>query len=759
MSWSVDWNADGARGAVYGDDDNTVYQHETVRFNLRLRGTDQNARDFVGDASNWTEPPRMYVTGIDGAGSDIRTITVEAARGSLLEFEYRFEFAGRKRIEFRGEIDMRRAQGERHGGVGARSTTMRERESADAERYETDVYTTYPPLGLSIPFEVAERATESEAHATTSGSGTSTRTRGRVLAAEREAAADERGRAASAAAEDAGWRDRRALRARRGVRRGVLRLPSPWTHLLTDEEIGELDEATMDEYSRDLQAAIRVTRPISMNGNEYSDGSHRYRGHWTWAHEGEDIVFYFLATQISIVGGGGRMRACDDEEAARARAHSSEGRTYGVDEWIVAELPGAEHKSLTNVEAFAHETDWTRIMAAYEVVDYVMTAFDVAECMTGVGAIIAGVRRVARWLVDNAARLGRRALATAVRHSDDLARTAARALAHGDDAVRASDDVARGLASESSAASGAVRGADDAARATDDSARGLGSGGSSAADEARGLASRPPRLVDDALSAEVDDAFDAMTSGARRSAAAAAAAPEPFIATSAVRRVFERARREFSSLQRRYARRLGLDARSGAQVHHAIELNVIVRYGDDVFSVEELNALRNMRGIVPERTAMGEMSTRYGLRQLHNSRIRLSWDSLYERINRAIADEGLVAGTAAYRSRVRAMLEHGRDVIDHQLSEFFSGSGARLTEEFVDEASDAARRGGRSAYGLTTRGTDGRITGVAPRFRVADPDPPRVRVEVPEEEIEEALEDSLEEAAGSTRRARRMTRD
>lgn len=695
MAWSVDWEVvDGARGTVFGDEENTVYQHETMRFTVRLRGTDQNARDFVADESNWTQPPQMFVTGIDGLGRDVRTNTVEHARGSLLTFEYQFEYAGRKRIEFRGEIDMRRAQGERHGGVGARSTTMAARESADTERYDTDVYTTYPPLALMIPFMVEERSTEGEAHATRAGEGPTSRARERVIEEERDTATAERESAEAEERVDRRRRNRRARAARdEHYRPGLLGMPSPWFRLMTDEEVGRFDDATMGEYARDLQAAIRVTRPISMNGREYFDGRHSYTGHWTWAFDDGDIMFYFAAAQIRDVGG---LRTTDSAEAAHVRAHSGRDKRFGRDEWIVAILPGGTQKLLTTAETFARDTDWSRLTAVIEFADYIMTAFDVIALASGVGSIIAGIERAARWLITHAARLARRAVVSAGRHADDLARGAARAMAHGsDDALRASDDVARGLGAEArGTSSGAARGLDDAARTGDDAAESV------------------TRRTDDALSREVDDAFDAMTSGVPSSSPAARfTPPEPYTATAAARSTFESARREFSRLQRRYARRLGLEARSGAQVHHAIELNVIQRYGDDVFSVEELNALRNMRGIVPERTAMGEMSTRYGLRQLHNSAIRRRWDGMYEQINRIIADEGLVAGTPAYRTRVRGLLEHGRDVIDNEFSEFFSGSGARLPSTFVDEATDAALRGGRSAYGLTTRGTDGRITG------------------------------------------------
>jgi hypothetical protein len=694
MGWEASWSVTGGeRGARRGTAENRVYQHEHVRFRVHLRDVTQQARDFVLDARNWLELPRMRVTGIDSEGADIRAVEVASARDNLLDFDYEFQWAGRKRIQFKGQLDLRRADADLHGGMGARATTMRPESSTERDRHGADVYATYPPLSLTIAFEVVEEATEGEARATMSGDGPRARERERLIDDERREAERERRRDAAAARADRESRESRARDARGALPAGILRLPSPWTHVLTDAELDALDEATMDEYARDLRAAIRETPPVSLDGNRYFDGRDRYSGYWTWAHDDGDIVFYFLATRIAIEGAG--MRACDDDEAARARSHSS--MRFAPDDMIVARLPGQRRRVLAGARAFAQDASWERLTAVIEAVDYVLTAFDVVELATGAGAIIAGVRRAARWLIRSAARLARRGAAGAVRHGDDIARAAVRAGAHSDDAVRGSSELSRGLgdtarASGDDAARGVARADGTAARAVDD-------------DAARGVAGpdgTTARAADDAARVDdgalLDDAFDAMTSAGRRgTAAAAAAAPEPYTATTRAWGEFRRARREFARLQRRYARRIGLRARSGAQVHHAIELNVITRYGDDVFSVDELNSIANMRGIVPERTASGAMHTRYGLRQLHNSAIRRRWDRYYDEINRVIANEGLLAGTPAYRTRVRALLEHARDSIDHEFGALFSGSGARLPSTFVDEATDSALRGGRSA--------------------------------------------------------------
>ena len=703
MPWSVSWSVThGERGARRVDDQNRVFQHEQVRFRLHLRDTNQRARDFVLDARNWAVLPQMRVIGLDASGEAIRAVEVSSARDGLLDFDYQFQWAGRKRIEFHGEVDLRRAEDDLHGGAGARASTMRSVEPDRAGRGDgAHIYSTYPPIALSVALEVIEEATEGEAHATAVADGARARARDRRIDADSTAARSERRAEARAAHADREARDARVEAVSAGLPTGMLRLPSPWTHLLSDSEVDALDEDTMREYSLDLQAAIRGTRAVRLDGNRFSDGAHTYAGHWTWAHSDGEIVFYFHADQISVEPGGG-MRACDSGEAAAARAHSS--MSFHPDAMIVGMLPGESRRVLMSAQAFGREASWTRLCSVIEAVDYVLTAFDVVELATGAGAIIAGVRRAASWLVRNTGRLGRHLLAGAVRHSDDLGRAAVRASAHAEDAVRSSRDLARGIGGSTTSASDDVaRGLAREGRESIDEARGLASAVDEPVAESRGLAPEAPAAADDAARraddvVDSDAAIDAMRAGTPGGVATPrVSAPEPYVATPQAWREFRRARREFARLQRGYARRLGLTARSGAQVHHAIELNVIARYGEDVFSVDELNSLANMRGIVPERTSSGVMSTRYGLRQLHNSAIRRRWDAMYEQINLMIANERLVPGTTAYRDRVRAALMDGRDAIDNNFSVFFSGSGAGLPSTFVDEATDRALRGGRSA--------------------------------------------------------------
>lgn len=120
------------------------------------------------------------------------------------------------------------------------------------------------------------------------------------------------------------------------------------------------------------------------------------------------------------------------------------------------------------------------------------------------------------------------------------------------------------------------------------------------------------------------------------------------------------ARHEFDRVRDGYANRLGV--RSGGQVHHAIELQVLDRY-PGAFTAGELNSFRNMRGIDTELRSR---------RQLHNSKIREMWDRHYRTLDDQIAHRGLQPGTRTHRDYVRQYLANARDEIDHVLGQFFT---------------------------------------------------------------------------------------
>jgi hypothetical protein len=166
------------------------------------------------------------------------------------------------------------------------------------------------------------------------------------------------------------------------------------------------------------------------------------------------------------------------------------------------------------------------------------------------------------------------------------------------------------------------------------------------------------------------------------------------------------ARKHFSArLRDVYANKLGVG--KGGQVHHAIELQILKWY-PGVFTPQELNDLKNMRGIPGElsdevyerRTralnrALNTVGLKPGMpgynkfvrrfharvggdelrrRQLHNSYIRDLWDSKYKLLEQQIKERGLNEGTPAYIRHVRSFIIEARNEIDY------------LTQHFTTEA-------------------------------------------------------------------------
>lgn len=150
------------------------------------------------------------------------------------------------------------------------------------------------------------------------------------------------------------------------------------------------------------------------------------------------------------------------------------------------------------------------------------------------------------------------------------------------------------------------------------------------------------------------------------------------------------ARGKFDNLREGYAKQLG--ARSGEDVHHAIELQALDRY-PGVFSERELNGFKNMRGIPAEVKLTKELEQEIAARglkpgtkdysdflephlgtrkQLHNSKIRDTWDRHYAQLNDDIAELGLKPGTREYRMYVRRYLESARKEIDELYEAFFT---------------------------------------------------------------------------------------
>ena len=125
------------------------------------------------------------------------------------------------------------------------------------------------------------------------------------------------------------------------------------------------------------------------------------------------------------------------------------------------------------------------------------------------------------------------------------------------------------------------------------------------------------------------------------------------------------ARREFDSKFRdEWAERL--DVGPGGVVDHARELQILDKY-PGAYTQDELNALRNMRGIRKEHN-----------NDLHLSALRKVRDPAYERLDDEIDARGLKPGTPEYRQLVRDVIESMVFSIDEAFGEWYTEYGKNL---------------------------------------------------------------------------------
>jgi len=126
------------------------------------------------------------------------------------------------------------------------------------------------------------------------------------------------------------------------------------------------------------------------------------------------------------------------------------------------------------------------------------------------------------------------------------------------------------------------------------------------------------------------------------------------------------ARREFAKLEPVWAEKLGVGP--DGVVHHARELQLLDKY-PGVYTQDELNAFKNMRGIPAKYTDA-----------LHYGAIREEWNQGYEGLNSLIAERKLSPGTPEYNKLVRDVVEKGVSKIDDTYGHFFTDYGKVLNK-------------------------------------------------------------------------------
>lgn len=124
------------------------------------------------------------------------------------------------------------------------------------------------------------------------------------------------------------------------------------------------------------------------------------------------------------------------------------------------------------------------------------------------------------------------------------------------------------------------------------------------------------------------------------------------------------ARAEFGKLRDTYAEKLHVGP--GGEVHHARELDLLDRY-PNVYTQDELNAFRNMRGVPAEHKSV-----------LHQGTLRAEWNQVYEGIDNFIAERQLSAGTPEYNKFVRDVVEKAVLKLDERYGPFMTHYGKVL---------------------------------------------------------------------------------
>ncbi|MDX2217326.1 MAG: hypothetical protein SFY66_28925 [Oculatellaceae cyanobacterium bins.114] len=663
----------GAFGSRPSDDRNQIWVGETVRFTLSPDPSLPNSYAMLQDARrtrNWARLPQMTVTGT-------RSVVVTANARDPLQIEYTFRWEGQKQLHFTGTP----------GEIVLPTATRARRVSAT---------TLFPPLDYELDLRVVPPPERGRDAASMAGAASREYQRGER---EREQEQD-RYRGLERERQQAEQRDRAARRdvaeeerseilsGARGSRRRALRNGLLNVRLRTETELLRMSISQVEDYLRDLQAAINVTPPLDLaNYGWRSQGSElQYADAWeTERLQDGRIKFYqvrrFRATRPAATARGFEIRSVPE-------SYRHNEIIFPGNAWIVAQVTGRSEKALFPVADLSSQLEaeqWARLFGSL-----VSLAFFVAEAAVAPEAAVfelllemvlppevllavAGVS-IVRGLVS-----GLRLVIT--RGLRGSARSAVRSLTSTvDDAVGQGRRTITSPRSPSPSATGGTgsRAAGEILDEGGDIAR-RGERGTEAAtrpdSEARGTtsASRGTLSVPDTDDIDIilDRSFEATFGGQLVDMNATPYRPPsaPFSVSARARQIFRAARERFRSLQPGYASQLGVGR--GGQVHHAIELQVIQRYGS-VFIERELNSFVNMRGIPPERTASGIMDAVRGRRQLHNSYIRQQWDRQYAILDQRIRELGLRRGSPEYRQFVRQSLEEGRREIDNSVGQFFS---------------------------------------------------------------------------------------
>lgn len=651
MSWAVSARIisgeSGERDLNFSGSE-TLLQRDRVRFSLYLIDAQQHELVDARRRQNWNPPPTMSVTGAGG-----QTVLVRSQGSDPLTFIYNFRWEGIKTIRFNG------------------SPREIYYPTTSAPRGSSETFTQFDHLQLELQLRVRGVDSAGQAHASTAGGSGTRAERAREASLEsegrRRGRAEEERRAAEREHEEELEGPLRRLRESAEERRvGAVHF-----NFRTEAEILQMTVREAANYAERLQAALRVTPILNLSRTPQRRSPRDPRvtiwSHWDWDSTNGQVTFFQVPNAANNFPGGGAV-IIPNREYERIRRETA--ITFAREDWIYVRLPNESRAALFQASDAATTSSLNQLIEVLDSIDIIMTVFDVLVPVARIArsTILKGIRLCARHYLTTVARRGVRAAGQRAG-----VRGARRAGVRGLER-RAVESVPTPVQPVRPAAPSAPTPATTGVANPLTGPRHIHSGNAPGAR----IGGEAFESDIDGMVARVDNIFDDMANGTLPRTPPRPRPPRiPVPNIAALRTLTSQTRAAFNSIRDGFARRLGLRIGSGAQVHHAIELNVLRRY-PGVFTPAEINSFSNMRGIIPERAVTGLMSARRGRRQLHNSAIRRAWNRHYAELDSILLrrmndpNDILEMGNAEYQRVVREYLTSARDEIDHLMGQHFS---------------------------------------------------------------------------------------
>lgn len=373
MRWTVSFQViSGAFGSRLTDGRNQIWVGETVRFTLSPDPSLPNSYAMLQDAQrarNWAQLPQMTVTGT-------RSITVSANVREPLQIEYTFRYEGQKQLRFIGTPQQVVLPTATRSSRGASTTAL-----FSALDYD---------LALRV-VPITPRGQDAASMAGAAGRGYQRGGREReqeqaqyrgLERDQRQAEQLDRDRRRDTAEEER----REALSGARGSRRGALRNGLLNFPLRTETELLRMSISQVEDYLRNLQAAVNVTPPLDLaNYGWRSQGSElQYADTWETERLQDGRIKFYQVRRFRSTRPAATARGFEIRSVPESYRHNE--IIFPGNAWIVAQVTGRGEKALFPVADLSSQLEaeqWARLLGSL-----VSLAFFVAEAAVAPEAAI-----------------------------------------------------------------------------------------------------------------------------------------------------------------------------------------------------------------------------------------------------------------------------------------------------------------------------------------------------------------------------------